>query len=280
MNNTYYEEKLVTLSEDLQYAVMMSKWKESLVDIQTKFKLHIDQTQVLEDSTIKLMFGDIDAPDFINHMFNDAHINSEMAADILLEVDLKILKKIRETLETITEGEKEDEEIENILLPEEEKQAREEGDEYADFYEKAEQINKDVEEQMLRDGILPDGSNITDEMLGITQEIPTDVEKEKDDLLNEINTPTKSFTNITPISAPKPAEEIKPEPQPIPVDHQIENISLEEPFHEENIVPETPVPAPQPVTTPKPISTHLEPKTEIKKPITINLDDIYREPLE
>ncbi len=94
MNKTYYDQKLETLSENLQYTIMMSDWKKSLVQIQTQFKLHIDQTQVLEDCTMKLMFGDIDAPDFINHMFNDAHINSETAADILLEVDLKILKKI------------------------------------------------------------------------------------------------------------------------------------------------------------------------------------------
>ena len=93
MNQTYYDEKLESLPENLQYAVMMSNWKEALVAIQTEFKLHIDQTQILEDCTIKLMFGDIDAPQFISNMFNNAHINSEMAADILLEVDLKILKK-------------------------------------------------------------------------------------------------------------------------------------------------------------------------------------------
>ena len=106
----YYNEKLETLPENLQYAVIMSNWKESLVRIQTQFKLHIDQTQVLEDSAIKLMFGDIDAPDFINHMFNDAHINSETAADILLEVDLKILKKIREILEGLRITDEEEEE--------------------------------------------------------------------------------------------------------------------------------------------------------------------------
>ena len=267
MNNTYYDEKLATLPENLKYAVIMSNWKVSLVEIQVKFKLHIDQTQVLEDSTIKLMFGDIDAPDFINHMFNDAHINSEMAADILLEVDLTILKKIRERLEAQEQVVDEDTEIENLLLDDDEKEAREEADTYASFYAQAHEITKKTEEDLLKDGILPDGSNITDEMLGITQEIPENIDKEKDDLLNEINTPTKSFT---PENTYHPTQKV--EPEPIPVDHQIENISLEEPFHEADIVPEIPHPTP--------IQTTPEPKTEIKKPITINLDDIYREPLE
>ncbi|MBC7766541.1 hypothetical protein H7Y21_00910 [Arenimonas sp.] len=278
MNNTYYEEKLETLSENLQHAVLMSNWKESLVAIQNQFKLHIDQTQILEESTIKLMFGDIDAPDFINHMFTEAHINSEMAADILLEVDLKILKKIRETLESIEAADEAEEKMEDMLLNDDDREARETSDNFAKYYTEIDKINKQTEEELLAEGILPDGSNITDEMLGITQEIPENISQEKDDLLNEINTPSKSFTNINLFSTPKPI--IEPEPEPIPVDHQIENVSLEKPFHEENIIPEIPQPIAQPEIKPAPISTTLKPTDEIRKPITINLDDIYREPLE
>jgi hypothetical protein len=264
MNNTYYNEKLETLSENLQYAVMMSNWKESLVQIQTQFKLHIDQTQVLEDCTIKLMFGDIDAPDFINHMFSDAHINSEMAADILLEVDLKILKKTRETLEGLEETEKEEEEIENFLLDDGERKARAEDDAYAKYYAEVAKIREDD------DASEPD---IDEE----EEEIPTNISQEKDDLLNEINSPSKSFTIGLTKNQP-----IQPAPQPIPVDHQLENIHLEEPFHPEEFIadlPKTEIPV-QPTSTLVKISTTLDLKPEIKKPITINLDDIYREPLE
>ncbi len=274
MNNTYYQEKLATLPENLQYAVIMSNWKESLVKIQVEFKLHIDQTQVVEDSTIKLMFGDIDAPDFISHMFNDAHINSETAADILLEVDLKILKNIRERLEAQERVAEEDTEIENLLLDDDEREAREDADKYASFYAQAHEIIKNTEEELLKQGILPDGSNITDEMWGITTEIPENIAQEKDDLLNEINMPSKSFTNIATISTPVTQSEpiVAIETEPIPVDHQLENTHIEKPFHQEDIIPELPhTPEPTPVT---------EPKSEIKKPITINLDDIYREPLE
>lgn len=259
MNKTYYDEKLITLSENLQYAITMSNWQESLVQIQTKFKLHIDQTQVLEDCTMKLMFGDIDAPDFINHMFSDAHINSETAADILLEVDLKILKNIRECLEIIEEGEKEEEEIENFLLDDDEKQARAENEAYAKYYAEVAKIREED------DASEPD-IDVEEE------EIPTDIPKEKDDLLNEINTPTKSFTiGLTPTP-------IQPTSTPIPVDHQLQNTHIEEPFHTEDIIPE--IIKTETPPTPIKIQTTIDQQPEIKKPITINLDDIYREPLE
>lgn len=276
MNQTYYDEKIQSLPEDLQYAILMSNWKDALVSIQKEFKLHIDQTQILEDCTIKLMFGDIDAPDFINHMFNDAHINSEMAADILLEVDLKILKNIRERLESIQQSDKEDEEIEELLMSDEDKKQKEEADKYANFYEEAEKINKETEEELLKEGILPDGSNITDEMLGITKDIPTDIQKEKDDLLEEINSPTKSF-KIDLDSKP-----ININQTIIPTDHQLENTHLEEPFHEDEIIKTKPEPSVTStiITSTKKIDTKIDIKPEIKKPININLNDIYREPIE
>ena len=263
MDKTYYNDKLKTLPENLRYAVIMSDWEKSLREIQSKFKLHIDQTQVLEDSTIQLMFGDIDAPDFISNMFNNAHINSETAADILLEVDLKILKKIREDLEEIERDQRETEELENILLDDEEREARAESDMYADYYGEVEKIRQETENELLKDGILPDGSNITDEMLGVTPEIPNDPNKEKDDLLNEISNPTKSFTNEVMYTSP----DIKI----IPTDHQIQNTQIEKPFHSDAL-PETPIMINKKEEEKKDI--------EVKKPISVNLNDIYREPIE
>ena len=260
MNKTYYDEKLETLPENLQYAIIMSGWEESLSKIQKQFALHIDQTQVLEDSTMKLMFGDIDAPDFINHMFSDAHINSEKAADILLEVDLKILKKIRDQLQISEKIEQDEEEIENFLLENEEKKLRLENEAFAKYYAEVEKIREE-------DEVSPEDPE--------EEEIPTNIEKERDDLLNEINSPTKSFTLtdniISPVASVTPPAPVEPtpEPEPIPVDHQLENTHIEKPFHEEDIIPELPK-----------TETKPEPTTQIKKPIIIKLDDIYREPIE
>jgi uncharacterized protein (DUF2267 family) len=358
MNNTYYNEKLETLPENLQYAVIMSNWKESLVQIQTQFKLHIDQTQVLEDSAIKLMFGDIDAPDFINHMFNDAHINSETAADILLEVDLKILKKIREILEGLRITDEEEEEIEDFLMDNEERKAREEDDAYANHYAEIAKIREeddmspeDEVEQVPEVKAIPEIQEVKKievEPVKSAEEIHVEMLKEKDELLNEINSPTKSFilessriqtipvdhqienthleepfhpyklTNELPKTEVRPQQPIQPrqEYNPIPADHQLENTHLEKPFHPYKItneLPKTevtqqqqqqqqpiqprqeynPIPADHQLEnthlekpfhpyepTPVKISTTLNKKPEIKKPITINLDDIYREPLQ
>lgn len=262
MNQTYYDDKIKTLPEDLQYAVIMSDWRKALIDIHNKFKLHIDQTQVLEDSTVKLMFGDIDAPDFITNMFTNAHINSETAADILLEVDMQILKKIRERLESIQNDEKEEEEFNKILMDDDEKQEKEEADIYAKFYAEAEKINKEVDEELAKEGIKPDGSNITDEMLGIKTEIPDDIEKEKDDILKAIESPEpvkpkiEIFTETTAVKS-----------EPLKPDHQLQNKEIEIPFKEETVIVETK-------------KDENKPETNIKKPININLNDIYREPIE
>jgi hypothetical protein len=206
---------------------------------------------------MKLMFGDIDAPDFINAMFSNAHINSETAADILLEVDMKILKKIRQTLEEVEEAEKNEEEIDNFLLEDEEKEAREENEKYAEYYEEIARIRAE-------DDAAPEDE--------FEEEIPTNTAKEKDDLLAEINTPTKSFTNI-----------ITSEPTLIPVDHQIENIHIEEPYHQVEIKKVETIPDIQPVPPKAETPTTIPPTppvSEIKKPININLNDIYREPIE
>lgn len=272
MNQNYYDEKIKTLPENLQYAVIMSDWKKSLIEIQNQFKLHIDQTQILEDCVMKLMFGDIDAPDFISEMFNNAHVNSETAADILLEVDLKILKKIRQRLEAMEEKDKEDEELEYILLDDEEKKEKDEEEIFANFYEEAEKIKQETEEEMIKEGIAPDGSNITDEMLGIKTEIPNDIDQEKMDLLKEIETPSKApETKTVEIKDLIPSKieftEDKPQEEIILPDHQIQNTEIEKPYHEENIIP---------ITAEKEIKKDTQPK----KPITINLNDIYREPIE
>ena len=272
MNQNYYDEKLATLPENLQYAVIMSDWKKSLVEIQTQFKLHIDQTQVLEESVIKLMFGDIDAPDFITNMFNNAHINSETAADILLEVDLKILKNIRQRLEAMEDRDKKDEELDYILLDDEEKEQKDDEEKFANFYEEAAKIKEDVEKDMIKEGINPDGSNITDEMLGIKTEIPSDIKQERIDLLKEIETPTKApETKTVEIKELVPSkiefiENKTKEEEVILPDHQLQNKELEKPYHEENIIP----------TKKEEVTQSPQPK----KPTSINLNDIYREPIE
>ena len=90
--NDYFTEKIATLPEDLQEAIYASEYEKTLGDIQKENKLHIDQGQILETLTLELMFGDIDAPDFVNGLFNEAHVSSSVAGDILLNIDTRILR--------------------------------------------------------------------------------------------------------------------------------------------------------------------------------------------
>ncbi len=259
MNQNYYEDKLKTLPEDLQYAVMMSDWEKSLVDIKNKFKLHIDQTQVLENSVIRLMFGDIDAPTFISNMFNEAHINSETSADILLDVDMKILKNIRNRLEDMEKEEENEKAIDEFMMDDQEREDRDNANTYAKYYEEMHQLSKDIDDGKIE---LEDDNNT---------EIPEDIEKEKEDILqviessSPIRTKTETTQNNTVIETEK--ESIKP-------DHQLQNKEIEKPFHEEDVIKENIE------VEVKKDSVEQEKKPDIKKPISINLNDIYREPIE
>lgn len=300
--NQYFIDKIDTLPTDLQYAIMYSGWDKSIEGLQKEYKLHIDQGQVLESTAMKLMFGDIDATDFVNTMFTEGHVSTQVSADILLAIDEKILKKIRELLEEYSEMEKRDTEIKKMMMTDEELAADEEAEDYAEYYaETAKKIaeNEDKLEEM---GINPDGSNATDEQLaqfyGISVEeykrqkavesasgalkdstpdsvIPTDIQKEKADLLKELESPQKSFARPLSPTYQEDHEPLKP-------DHQIENIHIETPYHEpENVIIEKePEPVVETKPTAEPISTKIATNL-IKKPTKIDMShDVYREPIE
>ncbi len=303
----YYLEKIETVPEDLQYAISVSDWEKSLAELQKQYKLHLDQGQVLEQTAIKLMFGDIDATDFINILFKEGHISSQVAADMLLDIDQKILKKIRETVEVYAQAEKTSKEIRSLGITEEEKDEEEKSEIYAQYYANVAKILKETEDQMIAEGINPDVSNITDEMTaknmgltleeynklgeegglaqankGLLDDSTIDITKEKEDLMKELEEPHKSF--IKPLFT-------QVEQKPITPDHQLENTHIELPYHEPEstiVVSEetsahntTPEPTMKEVVTApvvEPIK-HISP--EVKIPTKINLtNDAYREPIE
>lgn len=306
MNQTeYFTEKIATLPEDLQEAIYASDYEKILSDIQREYKLHIDQGQVLETLETQLMFGDIDAPEFINGMFNEAHVSSAVAGDILLKIDMLILRKIRTYIEDMEEVRRRDKELERLLMDDEELAQEEESELYANYYADSAKIIEETKEELLEEGILEDGSNITDEMIakefGTTveelrkrgnkevgalkeaqdwntgQSFTPDLQTEKEELMRELESPEKSF--VKPMF-------IKKEIQPVTLpDHQLQNTHIEIPYIEE-IVPEIKevvekaVPAPAPIVAEKPKLIDPTAST-IKKPTKITLSiDPYKEPIE
>lgn len=309
MNQTdYFTEKIATLPEDLQDAIRASNHEGVLKDIQREYKLHIDQAQVLETLAMQLIFGDIDAPTFVSNMFNEAHVSSSVAGDILLKIDTLILRKIRSDLEAIAEAKKKDEELKKLLMDDEESLEDDKANMYAAYYADVANILKETEEEMLKEGILPDGSNITDEMiakeLGITPEefskqnqvgafkeanektnespqTQKDILSEKEELLHELESPEKSFVKplFTPVTTP--IQESKTVTLP---DHQLQNTHIEIPYTEtEDDKKEKPVEKPIIATADTANITNIKnkPVTVIKKPTKLVLsNDPYKEPIE
>lgn len=293
----YFIEKINTLPQDLQYAIMSSDWEKSLADIQKQYKLHLDQGQVLEATATQLMFGDVDATDFIHTLFTEGHISSQVAADILLDIDARILKKIRESIEIYAQAEEREKEIQDMLRTDEGREANEEAEAYAEHYRDEAVLIEERRNKFIAMGLQPDGSDATEEqaaeVLEMTVEefrkmqetssvdapvIPEDIDKEKADLMQELETPQKSFIKPLFTRPVEPAPVYKLDHEPLAPDHQIENLSIEEPYHEPEpviLTEEVPVVAPAPVPAPTPVIP------EIKKPTKINLThDVYREPIE
>lgn len=292
----YFSEKIETLPEDLQFAILSSDWEKTISDIQKEFKLHLDQGQVLETAAMQLMFSDIDATDFINLMFREGHISTQVAADILLAIDSRILKKIRESLEIFAKAEKKEKEDELLNMTDEEKARDEEAERFAKYYSESAVAIEEARQDLEARGIADDGSNATDEqiaeILGVSveeyrkgrevvdnSEIPTDINKEKEELLRELETPQKSF--VKPLFTQNTAPEYKLDHEPLAPDHQLENTHIETPYHEpEPVILEKEEPVVETVVeTPTPVTTPITP--EIKKPTKISIStDIYREPIE
>lgn len=309
MNNnttTYFEEKLETLPDHLRWAIRDVDYITELGEIKKKYKLHIDQAATLEVVTQRLILGDIDAAGFMDAMFKEAYISSQIAADILVDVDIHILKRIREKIESFEQEELEVQRHRDQYRTEEEVRIDDMNTVYKQQDEEYVRVKKEVEEEMAKEGYLEDGSNITDEDIAkaygmtvaeylaqntkgaiqaarntedITEETsPSEIQSEKEELLRELESPEKSF--VKPLFTAKPVEVKKVETAPIAPDHQLQNTHVEEPFHDEVNAPVTVV---EPVNeTPKPVAPVIKHNIEpiIKKPAKIDLgSDPYREPI-
>lgn len=314
MNQTdYFTEKIATLPEDLQDAIYASNHQAILKDIQREHKLHIDQAQVLETLATQLMFGDIDAPSFVSGMFNEAHVSSAVAGDMLLAIDTLILRKIRSELELLAEARRKDEELRKFLMSDEESLEDDKATAYAEYYADTQNILEETKQELLDQGILPDGSNITDEMLaeamGITvaelhkqQEVGAfaeannkqssyienhaNAQTEKEELLRELESPEKSFAKplFVPVTQVKKIQmpfvvsvEVPEESKKIILpDHQIQNTHIETPYVDESISSQPEIPE---VISVK--ESTLPKAPVIKTPTKIVLsNDPYKEPIE
>lgn len=308
-NINYFKEKLEELPDKVRWSIQAVDYLKEIDVIKNKYKLHIDQAAILEHVCQLFVLGEIDASEFIDHMFNDGHISSQISADILLDIDTQILKKIREKIEAFESAETEIEKKRVEYMDDEEKEIAEINTLYQEQDNDYIKVNKEIEQELAAEGFAPDGSNITEEDIaraygispaeylargqkGGIQEarestgdasiLNKNTLTEKEDLLRELETPQKSF--VKPLfNRPAPKKEVVVETPVVAPDHQLQNTHIEEPLQIEDIITEepkieelkievTPTPEPRPKTNLEPI---------IKKPAKIDLGhDVYREPIE
>lgn len=319
-STNYFQEKLETLPDHVRWAVRDVDYMKELAEIKKKHKLHIDQAATLESLAQHLMLGDIDAATFMNSLFKEAYISSQIAADILVDIDTMILRRIREKIESFEQEEKDVQRHRDEFRTDEEVEIDDMNALYRQKDEEYVRVNEEIKQELAAEGFKEDGSNITDEDIAksygmtmaeylaqnrqgaikaaqeskdIVETTPAEILSEKEELMRELESPEKSFAK--PLFARKP--EVTPiikkaEVAMVAPDHQLQNTHVEEPFHDDINVPLEPTKAtettPTPVTTPKLEEKIVEvaPKPVdttpiIKKPAKIDLGtDPYREPIE
>lgn len=319
-STNYFQEKLETLPDHVRWAIRDVDYMKELAEIKKKHKLHIDQAATLESLAQHLMLGDIDAATFMSSLFKEAYISSQIAADILVDIDTMILRRIREKIESFEQEEKEIQRHRDQFRTDEEVEIDDMNTLYRQKDEEYVRVTEEIKQELAAEGFKEDGSNITDEDIAksygmtmaeylaqnrqgaikaaqeakdVVNTTPTEILSEKEELMRELESPEKSFAK--PLFAKK-AEATpvmkKVGVAPLAPDHQLQNTRVEEPFHDDVNAPLGPTKAiettPTPITTPNPTENIVKvvPKPVdttpiIKKPAKIDLGaDPYREPIE
>ncbi len=112
----YFEEKIKTVPQELQEAILSIDFLTGLRTVQKKYLLHIDQGSELEGATFKFMFGDIRDPDsYRSEIVEKLRIPTSLATNILTDIEKEILAPIRQKLQKIEE-EKYEEEAEDAII--------------------------------------------------------------------------------------------------------------------------------------------------------------------
>lgn len=83
------------LPQNVQEAISLSSWQESLLEIAKENKLNIEQSGILEDITIKTMKNEISHSDYPSVISSQLRLDSETTSKIVSSVAEKIFDEIR-----------------------------------------------------------------------------------------------------------------------------------------------------------------------------------------
>lgn len=108
LNEIVFEEeekdsRFNALPQNVQEAISLSGWQESLLEIAKENKLNIEQSGILEDITIKTMRNEISHNDFSSKISSAVGLDSDIASKIESSVAKKIFDEIRNIMRELEE---------------------------------------------------------------------------------------------------------------------------------------------------------------------------------
>jgi len=95
------DQRFSSLPKNVQDAIAQSNWKATLYTIAEKYKLTVEQMGILEETTIKVILGEIKPDKYEEELSSKITISKEDILNIVKDVNENILKKIIEEEKTI-----------------------------------------------------------------------------------------------------------------------------------------------------------------------------------
>lgn len=93
------EEQLQKLPPELRKAIESTPWKSSIKEIAISNNLSFEQVELAERETMFIIYGFENPVDYIDNLVREVGISEEVATNIAIAVDEKILKVISQQIE-------------------------------------------------------------------------------------------------------------------------------------------------------------------------------------
>lgn len=114
---TMIENNISKLPPKLQDAVTSTEVAKKLHAISQKYRLHLDQGQILENETYMVLLGIDEAGEYEGNLKKELNISSEQAGQLARDVGKDIFLSIRNTLKESTASPSSNTEVSNTTTP-------------------------------------------------------------------------------------------------------------------------------------------------------------------
>ncbi|MDQ5912529.1 MAG: hypothetical protein QG568_744 [Patescibacteria group bacterium] len=94
-------ERFNLLPDDAQSAIKQFDYDTALKEIHQSYKLHIDQASSLEKAVADVIFGELETADLLPFLQTELRLTPEIAMQLTLDVNKKILAPIQEKMKEI-----------------------------------------------------------------------------------------------------------------------------------------------------------------------------------